>query len=86
MFNPAELVYCGKHQGIDVFFYKGIRIDATLTSGPDGRYVYVGLGSMGLPAGEMGGLLRWFGIDCRMNYNGHQFPDKSFYFMQKQVA
>ena len=84
MFNPCNLIYYGKNHGIDVFSYNGVRIDATLSDGRDGRYLYVGFGkNRGISSGEMAGLLQWFGIDRSQFYNEYEFPDRSFYIVQK---
>ncbi len=87
MFNPEDLIYSGRRQGIDVFFYHGVRIDAALTDGPDGKYLYVGFGGRSvISSGEMAGLLRWFGIDRSRRFSEYEFPDRSFYLMQKKAA
>ena len=87
MFNPGNLVYCGKKQGIDVFIYNGVRIDAAMTDTRDGRYLYVGFGQgYGISSQEMVGLLNWFGIDRSQFYDEHEFPDKSFYLVQRKAA
>ena len=87
MFNPYNLVYCGNKHGIDVFSYNGVRIDATLTNARDGRYLYVGFGkNRGISSEEMAGLLQWFGIDRSQFFDEHEFPDKSFYFVQRKAA
>ena len=87
MFNPGNLIYCGKQQGIDVFFYNGVRIDAALTQGRDGRYLYLGFGrEQRFTGDELAGLLQWFGLDRRLGYSRHAFPDHSFWLVQRQAA
>ena len=85
MFNPNQLIYCGQQQGIDVFDYNGIRIDATVTQERNGQYLYLGFGK-GLPDTIMPGLMAWFGLDWRKDFTEYQFPDKSYYFVQKRAA
>lgn len=85
MFNLNQLVYLGKQQGIDVFDYNGIRIDATITDEKDGQTLYLGFGK-GLPEVVMPGLMAWFGLDWHKDYTEYQFPDKSYYFVQKKAA
>ena len=56
MFNPNQLIYRGRQQGIDVFDYNGIRIDATVANELNGQYLYLGFGK-GLPDSIMPGLM-----------------------------
>ena len=87
MFNPYNLIYCGKKQGIDVFYYNGVRIDVTLSGMRDGWYLYIGFSNgNGISGMEMAGLLQWFGIDRSQFYDEHEFPDKSFYYVQRRAA
>lgn len=85
MFNLNLLIYRGKQQGIDVFDYNGIRIDATITKDRNGQYLYLGLGK-GLPDYVMPGLMAWFGLDWRREFTEYRYPDKSYCFVQKQAA
>ena len=85
MFNPTHLYYYGRKQGIDVFYYDGIRIDATLASEKDGQYLYLGI-SKSISEYVLPGLLDWFGINRHQYFAEYEFPDKSFYLVQKKAA
>ena len=85
MFNPNQLIYRGRRQGVDVFEYDGVRIDAALTANRGGRVLYLGFGGR-LPDAVMPGLMAWFGLDWRKDFTEYQFPDKSYYFVQKRAA
>ncbi len=87
MFNLNNLIYCGKRQGIDVFSYNGVRIDASIADSPEGAELYVGFEKpCGISDGEMAGLLQWFGINRSREFQEYAFPDDSFYLVQKQAA
>ena len=85
MFNPNHLYYCGRQQGIDVFLYNGVRISAVIADERDGQYLYLGLGK-GLGGYELPGLLDWFGINRHRYFAEYEFPDKSYYLVQKRAA
>ena len=85
MFNPNQLVYRGRQQGIDVFDYNGIRIDAAITADRNGQSLFVGFGG-GLPDSVMQGLMAWFGIDGRADFAEYRYPDQSRCFVQKRAA
>ena len=85
MFYLSHLHYVGRKQGIDVFYYDGVRIDAILANDQDGRYLYLGIGK-GLPETVFPGLLDWFGINRHQYYAEYEFPDQSFYLVQRMAA
>ncbi len=85
MFNPNQLIYRGRQQGIDVFDYNGIRIDATVANERNGQYLYLGFGK-GLSDSIMPGLMAWFGLDWRKEFAEYQYPDKSYCFVQRKAA
>lgn len=51
----------------------------------DGRYLYVGMGQY-IPEQILMGILVWFGIDIRRDFEERRFFDNSRFFVQKQVA
>ena len=85
MFNLNDLIYQGNQNGLDVFSYHGVRIDAVLTNERDGQYIFVGMSSP-LPDYILSGLFAWFGIDSNRRYSRFEFPDQSRYFVQKKAA
>lgn len=85
MFNPNQLIYRGRQQGIDVFDYNGVRIDASLSRDGRGQCLCLGLG-VGLPESVLPGLMAWFGLDWHREYAALRFPDRSRCFMQTTAA
>ncbi len=85
MFNPRQLTYCGRKQGVDTFYYNGIRIDAALSREDNESYLYVGF-SGELAADQVQGLLAWFGLDRCRQYSRYRFTDNSCYYVQRQPA
>ena len=85
MFDPKYLQYLGNNNGIDVFNYNGLRINAMFSTEQDGRYLYVGMGQY-IPEQILMGILVWFGIDIRRNFEERRFFDNSRFFVQKQAA
>ena len=85
MFDPNRLVYLGRQQGIDVFDYSGVRINAAVADERSGRMLYLGFGR-GIPDAAMPGLMAWFGLDWRREFAEYQFPDRSYYFVQRTAA
>ena len=84
MFDPKYLQYLNSN-GIDVFNYNGLRINAMISTEQDGRYLYVGMGQY-IPEQILMGILVWFGIDIRRNFEERRFFDNSRFFVQKQAA
>ena len=85
MFDPNQLIYLGRRQGLDVFEYGGVRIDAAITADRGSRTLCLGFcGS--LPESVMPGLMAWFGLDWRRDYAEYQYPDNSHCFIQKIAA
>ena len=85
MFDPKYLQYLGNNNGIDVFNYNGLRINAMVSAESDGRYLYVGMGQ-NIPEQILRGILSWFGIDMRRYFEVRKFFDNSRFFVQKQAA
>ncbi len=85
MFDPNQLRYAGRQRGIDVFYYGGIRIDASIAREDGQQVLYVGLGRE-LPERILSGLLAWFGLDRGKDFSEYEFPDESCYFVQRRAA
>ena len=85
MFQPERLYYLGQNQGIDVFNYEGVRIDAIIRPERDGSYLYVGLDRR-VPQQVLNGMLSWFGIDLRRQFEECKFMDESRFFVQRKAA